>query len=130
MNKLLALIVGLFFTCTAVISQETDAKSIVDKSNNLMLGKSSFSKMTMAIIRPEWTRTVSMQSWIGSDFTNDDLVRANSIINDYTHKLIGEEMIEEHDCYIIELIPLPEAPVVWGKIKMWVSKTEYYQLTS
>ena len=35
-----------------------------------------------------------LQSWMGSDFTNDDLVRASSIVKDYTHELLGEENIE------------------------------------
>jgi outer membrane lipoprotein-sorting protein len=68
------------------------------------------------------------QSWMGSDFTNDDLVRMNSIIEDFTHEIIGSEMIEGYDCYIIELIPNPEAAVVWGKIKLWISKADYYEL--
>jgi outer membrane lipoprotein-sorting protein len=68
------------------------------------------------------------QSWMGSDFTNDDLVRMNSIIEDFTHKIIGSEVIAGYDCYIIELIPKPEAAVVWGKIKLWISKDDYYEL--
>ena len=35
-----------------------------------------------------------MQSWMGSDFTNDDLVRESSIVKDYTHQLLGTETIE------------------------------------
>ncbi|HPI84790.1 MAG TPA: outer membrane lipoprotein-sorting protein [Bacteroidales bacterium] len=68
------------------------------------------------------------QSWMGSDFTNDDLVRMNSIIDDFTHTIVGSEMIERFDCHIIELIPKPEAAVVWGKIKLWISKNDYYEL--
>ena len=68
------------------------------------------------------------QSWMGSDFTNDDLVRMNSIIEDFTHEIIGSEKIDGYDCCIIELIPKPEAAVVWGKIKLWISKAEYYEL--
>lgn len=73
------------------------------------------------------------QSWMGSDFTNDDLVKQSSIVVDYTHKLLGEEEIRGQNCYILELIPLPDAPVVWGKIKSWITtdgfnlwKTEYF----
>lgn len=68
------------------------------------------------------------QSWMGSDFTNDDLVRMNSIIDDFTHEITGSEKIDGYDCYIIDLIPKPEAAVVWGKIRLWVSKAEFYQL--
>ena len=77
--------------------------------------------------------SMMMQSWMGSDFTNDDLVRQSSIVKDYQHRLLGEETIREQACYKIELIPLPEAPVAWGKILCWVTKdgldlwrAEYY----
>jgi len=77
--------------------------------------------------------SMMMQSWMGSDFTNDDLVKQSSIVVDYDHNLIGEELIRDQNCYVIELIPLPDAPVVWGKIKSWITKdgfnlwkSEYY----
>ena len=72
--------------------------------------------------------SMMMQSWMGSDFTNDDLVRESSLVKDYSQKLIGEETIEGYDCYKVELIPHDDAPVVWGKIIMWVSKKDYYWL--
>jgi len=68
------------------------------------------------------------QSWMGSDFTNDDLVKMNSMVDDYQHHIIGNEVINGYACHIIELIPNPEAAVVWGKILVWISKTEYYEL--
>ncbi|GAB1453191.1 outer membrane lipoprotein-sorting protein [Draconibacterium sp.] len=74
--------------------------------------------------------SMMMQSWMGSDFTNDDLVRESSLVIDYTHKLIGEETIDGYKCYKVELIPLPDAPVVWGKVLMWISKDEFYWLRS
>lgn len=54
------------------------------------------------------------QSWMGSDFSNNDLAKSDSILFDYTHKLIGTETHEGHNVYIIESIPKPDAPVVWG----------------
>ena len=72
--------------------------------------------------------SMMMQSWMGSDFTNDDLVRESSLVKDYSQKLIGEETIDGYDCYKAELTPHPDAPVVWGKILMWVSKDDYYWL--
>ncbi len=77
--------------------------------------------------------SMMMQSWMGSDFTNNDLMKQKSIVTDYTHHFSGSETIEGTDCYRIELDPLPEAAVVWGKIKMWIGKktliglrVEYY----
>ncbi len=72
--------------------------------------------------------SMMMQSWMGSDFTNDDLVRESSLVKDYTHKLIGEEIIDGFECYKAELIPFDDAPVVWGKVMMWISKKELHWL--
>lgn len=69
--------------------------------------------------------SMMMQSWMGSDFTNDDLVKQSSIVKDYTHTLMGEETIRDQVCYKIQLIPHPDAPVVWGKIISWVTKDGY-----
>jgi len=72
--------------------------------------------------------SMMMQSWMGSDFTNDDLLRQSSVVTDYTHKITGTEKTEGHDCWIIEFRPKPDAPVVWGKINMHISKEHYLQL--
>lgn len=76
--------------------------------------------------------SMMMQSWMGSDFTNDDLVKESSVVKDYTHTLQGKENIDGAECWKIQLIPLPDAPVVWGKILTWIDenynerKAEYY----
>ena len=69
--------------------------------------------------------SMMLQSWMGSDFTNDDLVKQSSIVVDYTHKLLGREKVRDMDCYKIELIPLPDAAVVWGKVIMWITVNGY-----
>jgi outer membrane lipoprotein-sorting protein len=165
-------------------AQNLNADDIVRKADEKTRGLSSQGTMTMTVVRPDWTRTISMktwskgreyslvlitapakdkgqvflkiktemwnwvpsidktikippsmmlQSWMGSDFTNDDLVRQSSIVIDYTHKLLGREKVRDLDCYKIELTPLPDAPVVWGKVVMWITvkgydqwMTEYY----
>lgn len=68
------------------------------------------------------------QSWMGSDFTNDDLVKQSSVVEDYTHRLLGKEEISGYTCYKIEMIPKPEAAVVWGKVLVWISEGEFIQL--
>jgi outer membrane lipoprotein-sorting protein len=55
------------------------------------------------------------QSWMGSDFSNNDLAKADALIEDYTHRLIGEESHEGMKVYVVESTPLPDAPVIWGK---------------
>ncbi|MCO6480323.1 MAG: outer membrane lipoprotein-sorting protein [Phaeodactylibacter sp.] len=72
--------------------------------------------------------SMMMQSWMGSDFTNDDLVRESSIVKDYTHKLAGRETIDGRECYKIELTPKENAPVVWGQVISWVDVKDFMQL--
>lgn len=69
-----------------------------------------------------------LQSWMGSDFTNDDLVKESSIVNDYTHSLEKDSIINGASVYKIVLTPKPNAPVVWGKVVCYVEKKEYNQL--
>ena len=72
--------------------------------------------------------SMMMQNWMGTDFTNDDLVQRSSITDDYTNTIIGEENVEGLDCWIIQLIPKEDAAVVWGKLVMWIDKKDYMQL--
>lgn len=69
--------------------------------------------------------SMMLQSWNGSDFTNDDLVRESNIADDYAKTIIGEEQIDGEKCWKIELKPKPTAPVVWGKLHYWVRKIDY-----
>ncbi len=68
------------------------------------------------------------QSWMGSDFSNDDLVRESSILKDYDHRILREETFEEFECWVLELRPLPETSIVYDKVIIWVSKDLYLQL--
>jgi outer membrane lipoprotein-sorting protein len=70
------------------------------------------------------------QSWMGTDFTNDDFVKESSIVDDYNHTLVGDTIIDKRSCYIIEMIPKPEAAVVWGKIIVCIDKKDYLELHS
>jgi len=55
------------------------------------------------------------QSWMGSDFSNKDVSRADDIVEQYDHTLLGREEHEGHTVFVIESIPHEEAAVVWGK---------------
>ena len=72
--------------------------------------------------------SMMLQSWMGSDFTNDDLVKESSVVNDYTHTIVREERYNDYDCYVIESIPKEDAGVVWSKLLIWISKEYYFQL--
>lgn len=68
------------------------------------------------------------QGWMGSDYSNDDILKESSMVVDYEHKLTGSEEIAGKDCYKIEMIPHDDAAVVWGKVIKWISKDGYLQL--
>lgn len=68
------------------------------------------------------------QSWMGSDFSNNDLVRESSILTDYEHSLSGDTTLSGYDCWRIRMIPKPEAPVVWGEVTTFISRDQYLQL--
>ena len=77
--------------------------------------------------------SMMLQSWNGSDFTNDDLVRESSVADDYTHKIVSTEVLQDEKSWKIEATPKPDAPVVWGKLYYWVrqadnlpARVEYY----
>ncbi len=177
--KKLSLLIIAAIVLSANNANAQDAKEIIRKVDEKLRGKSSRGEFTMKIVRPSWTREMSlkmwsngtelslvlvtapardkgtatlkrkkeiwnwqpsidrviklppsmmMQSWMGSDFTNDDLVRESSIVNDYNQKIVGDTSIDGRACWKIELLPLPNAPVVWGKIYTWIDKKEYIQL--
>lgn len=79
---------------------------------------------------PKIDRTVKippsmmLQSWMGSDFTNDDLVKSSSLSRDYTHKIEKTETIGGEKALKIECLPKPTAPVVWGKVNLWVRESD------
>jgi len=70
------------------------------------------------------------QGWMGSDYTNDDILKESSIVVDYTHKIAAEENIDGYDTFKIEMIPKEDAAVVWGKVYKWITKDEYIQIKS
>lgn len=55
------------------------------------------------------------QSWMGSDFSYDDLAKSDDILVRYTHKISAVTHKDGHAIYQIEATPKAHAPVVWGK---------------
>ena len=70
------------------------------------------------------------QSWMGTDFTNDDLVKESSVVEDYNHTIAGDTLIAGKSCYIIQMIPKPESAVVWGKLIVCIDKKDFLELHS
>ena len=58
-------------------------------------------------------------SWMGSDFTNDDLVQGTSLSKDFTAQIAG---VDGKKAWRVTLVPQKNAVVVWGKIEMTVDR--------
>ena len=56
--------------------------------------------------------SMMLQSWMGSDITNDDMVKQSSVVEDYDAKILKKEA----SVYTMQLTPKEDAAVVWGKI--------------
>ncbi len=161
-----ALIFLLLSLTAAADTGSRDAKDIVRDALNHWRGTSSQGVMTMTIHRPDWERSMSMeswtqgekrslvrvtaprkdrgngtlmdgnkmwsfspkinrvikvpssmmsQSWMGSDFSNKDISRADDIVEQYDHTLLSETEIDGHTAYEVQSIPHEDAAVVWGK---------------
>ncbi|ENJ1723455.1 TPA: outer membrane lipoprotein-sorting protein [Vibrio parahaemolyticus] len=172
------IVAALFFLLFTSLSYAESAFDIVQKSDQAMRGKSSYSEATMEIVRPDWTRSMTMkswtkgtelslvlvtapakdkgsaslkrhremwnwvpsiervikiapsmlsQSWMGSDFTNDDLINQSSIVVDYQHALLGNDSFDGDKVWVIEATAKPDAPVVWNKVTLWISQSTYLQ---
>jgi outer membrane lipoprotein-sorting protein len=68
--------------------------------------------------------SMMMGSWMGSHFTNDDLVKESRLVEDYDIVISFEGMREGFDVWEFELTPTPEAAVVWGRVEYQVRKKD------
>lgn len=147
-------------------ASDSKATSLVQSAIDYWRSNTSFVRATMHIHRPEWERTMSLetrtqgtdkslirftappkdagsaslklgnelwtfspkirrvvkipasmmhQSWMGSDFSYNDLARDEEIVQEYDHHFLPEESQDGKKVYVIEAIPKPGAPIVWGK---------------
>lgn len=68
------------------------------------------------------------QSWMGTDFTNDDLVKESSMSEDYVHRFLNDTMIAGKPCFQIQSLPKPNSAVVWGMVKVCIDKYDFMEL--
>ena len=68
--------------------------------------------------------SMMMGSWMGSDFTNDDLVRESSMLDDYTYQFVTPEDASPDHLYV-QLIPKEDSPIVCGKVVAAVQSSDY-----
>jgi len=68
--------------------------------------------------------SMMMSSWMGSDFTNDDLVKEFSLFDDYTYELatVGDAV---DSLVYINCIPREDLPIVWGNIIIAVTRESH-----
>jgi len=68
------------------------------------------------------------QGWMGSDYTNDDIMKESSVVNDYTHEITGSAIVEDRECWVIKMLAKPDAAVVWGHQVRWIDKKDFLLL--
>jgi outer membrane lipoprotein-sorting protein len=68
--------------------------------------------------------SMMMSSWMGSDFTNDDLVKEYTFIDDYEFELVEVENPERGVLYL-KCVPKEGRPIVWGHIILAVRESDY-----
>ncbi len=68
--------------------------------------------------------SMMMSSWMGSDFTNDDLVKETTLLHDY-HARLAPPADAKPEYYYIELTPKAQTATVWGKILSVVRRSDY-----
>lgn len=62
-------------------------------------------------------------SWMGSHFSNDDLVREYRFSEDFTCEFVDPAAAAE-DHWVIRCVPNPDAPIVWGKVLIRVRQSD------
>lgn len=163
-KKLLILFVAIFPSVFA--DNAPDPTDIIQRSIDHWRGQSSWAQVEMTIHRPDWERSMRMdswtqndtdalirftapakdagnatlkldqdmwiftpklnqiiklpasmmaQSWMGSDFSYNDLAKSDQVLAHFTHRIIEISESDGHVVYTIEAIPKADAPIVWGK---------------
>lgn len=74
--------------------------------------------------------SMMMANWMGSHFTNDDLVKESRLSDDYDSEVTFEGEKDGRKVFEITLIPKPEAPVVWGRIEIMVLQEDLIPLVA
>ena len=68
------------------------------------------------------------QGWMGSDYTNDDILKESSVVNDYNHEIVGNETIAGRDCYKIRMVAKENSSIIWSHQVRWVDKKDFLVL--
>ncbi len=174
-------ILFLFAMAHTATAQKITANEIISKVEQTTRGNSSKGELSMTVIRPNYTRHMTIkswtlgndkaillvtapardkgtaflrdgkevwnwqptidrvvkmppsmlsQSWMGSDFSNDDLVKQTSLLIDYKHTILREEVLDSRKTWVIEMLPKQESAIVWGKVITWIDQEYFIQIKS
>ncbi|MCD4769048.1 MAG: outer membrane lipoprotein-sorting protein [Bacteroidales bacterium] len=106
---------GTELSLTLITAPDRDkGQTFLKRENEMWIWNPTISRLT------KLPPSMMSQGWMGSDYTNDDILRESSVVNDYTHEIIGEEEIEGRLCYKIKLTAKEEAAVIWGYQIRWI----------
>ncbi len=108
-----------------IISPRKEKGTVTLKSGNAIY---TYLPKTDRTIR--LTASMMMGSWMGSHFTNDDLVKESRLSEDYLPRVIFEGIRDGKELIEFALDPKPEAPVVWGRIVITVLADGFLPLVS
>ena len=110
---------GMNDTLIKILSPRKDKGIKTLKLGNLMWNY--FPKINKVLKVPP---SMMMNSWMGSDFTNDDLVKENTLAEDY-HAKLEEHPSDPNQLYFIVLRPKNETVTVWGKISISIRRQDF-----
>jgi len=111
---------GKDYALTLITSPARDAgQSFLKRGNEMWNWNPSINRLI------KLPPSMMSQGWMGSDYTNDDIMRESSLVNDYEHEFAGEERINGRECYRIKMTAKRDAPVIWAYQTRWVDKREF-----
>jgi outer membrane lipoprotein-sorting protein len=111
---------GRDFALTLISAPAKDAgQTFLKRSSEMWSWNPSISRLI------KLPPSMMSQGWMGSDYTNDDILKESSVVNDYTHVIEGEDKIDDRLCYRIKMVAKEEASVVWGHQIRWIDKVDF-----
>lgn len=114
---------GREFSLTLITSPAKDAgQTFLKRATEMWNWNPSISRLI------KLPPSMMSQGWMGSDYTNDDILKESSAVNDYIHSVTAEEIIDGRECYRIMMKAKEDAAVVWGHQVRWIDKKEFLVL--
>jgi outer membrane lipoprotein-sorting protein len=114
---------GRDFALTLITAPAKEAgQTFLKRSSEMWSWNPSISRLI------KFPPSMMSQGWMGSDYTNDDILRESSVVKDYVHENVGEETIGGRLCYKIKMTAKENAAIIWGKQLRWIDKKDFLVL--